>query len=113
MRKVILVGLLTMIALGANAGTKDQGSTTLRDVQPAGTVGKKHKQQYDVMFTSSMGKDYTCRTSEKKSVKATDLVVGSGATYEVKGTKGKVKTTAGKSFDCTVVRVADAPSMKP
>ena len=112
MRITLVLLLLMSVALCAHAATKDAGSTTLKDVQPAGQKAKKHKQQYDLMFISSMGKDYTCRTSEKKDVKATDLSVGSSVTYEVKGTKGKVKTAAGKSFSCTIVRVADAPAMK-
>ena len=112
MRRLLWAFLILILAVSANAGTKDTGSTTLKDVQPAGQKAKKHKQQYDLMFTSTTGKDYTCRTSEKKDVKATDLVVGTGATYEVNGTKGKVKTTAGKSFSCTIVRVADASAMK-
>jgi hypothetical protein len=109
MRKTLLLVLLMAAALQVGAATKETGSTNLRDVQPAGQKAKKHKQQYDLMFVSSTGKDYTCRTSEKDKVDATDLPVGSGATYEVKGTKGKIKTTAGKSFKCTIVRVADAP----
>ena len=112
MRKTLVLLLLLSIALWAHAATKDKGSTTLKDVQPAGQKAKKHKQQYDLMFISSMGKDYTCRTSEKKDVKPTDLPVGSSVTYEVNGTKGKLKTSEGKSFSCTIVRVANAPTMK-
>jgi hypothetical protein len=112
MRKILVLLLLMTIAVWAPAATKDTGSTTLKDVQPAGQKAKKHKQQYDLMFISSTGKDYTCRTSEKKDVKATDLHVGSSVTYEVKDTKGKVKTAEGKSFSCTIVRVANAPTMK-
>jgi hypothetical protein len=113
MSKTLVLFLLISAGLSAQAATKDTGSTNLKDVQPAGQKAKKHKQQYDLMFTSTVGKDYTCRTSEKKDVKATDLPVGSSVTYEVNGTKGKVKTSAGKSFSCTIVRVADAPAMKP
>jgi len=104
MRKTLVLLLLLSIALWAHAATKDKGSTTLKDVQPAGQKAKKHKQQYDLMFISSMG--------EKKDVKATDLHVGSSVTYEVNGNKGKVKTSEGKSFSCTIVRVANAPTMK-
>ena len=79
-----------------------------KDIQPAGTTDKKHKhQRYDLSFTSTSGRNYTCRTGEKTSVKATDLVVGSGLTYEVNGNKGKVKTAAGKQLSCTIVRVAN------
>jgi hypothetical protein len=52
--------------------------------------------------------DYTCRTSEKTSVKATDFVVGSSVNYQVNGNSGKIKTTAGKELKCTIVRVANA-----
>lgn len=106
MRKIFLVFVALMIAVSASAASKETGSTTLKDVQPAGQKAKKHKQQYDLSFIGSTGTDYTCRTSEKDDVKATDLVVGSGATYEVKGDKGKLKTAAGKSYKCTIVRVA-------
>ena len=99
---------VTVIALSALAATKDSGTTTLKDVQPAGTTDKKHKQQYDLSFVSSTGKDYTCRTSEKKEVKATDLVVGSTVNYQVNGDKGKLKTSAGKEVSCVIVRVANA-----
>ncbi len=113
MRKLILVALLTMVALNAIAATKDTGTTALKDVQPAGTADKKHKQQYDLSFASTSGKDYTCRTSEKTSVKATDFVVGNNVTYEVNGNKGKVKTDAGKQLSCTIVRVANvSPATK-
>jgi hypothetical protein len=106
MHKILVLFLLLSAALSAQAATKDTGSTTLKDVQPAGQKAKKHKQQYDLMFTSSSGADYTCRTSEKDKVKATDLPVGIGATYEVKGNKGKITTTTGKSYNCMIVRVA-------
>jgi hypothetical protein len=109
MRRSIALALLTIITLSATAGTKDSGTTTLKDVQPAGTTDKKHKhQQYDLSFVSSAGMDYTCRTSEKTSPKATDFVVGSRVNYQVKGNNGKIKTTAGKELTCTIVRVANA-----
>ena len=114
MRGTMILGLLMMVTLNAVAATKDSGSTVLKDVQPAGTTDKKHKnQQYDLLFASAAaGKDYTCRTGDKTKVKATDLAVGSNITYQVNGNKGKVKTSAGKQLDCTVVRLAntsDAP----
>jgi gentisate 1,2-dioxygenase len=111
MRRFILFALLTMVTLNATAGTKDKGTTVLKDVQPAGTTDKKHKhQQYDLSFATQSGKDYTCRTGEKTSVKATDLAVGSSVTYEVNSNKGKVKTSAGKQLDCTIVRVVNVPA---
>lgn len=109
MRKLIVFTLLIMGSLSAVASTKDSGSTTLKDVQPAGTTDKKHKhQQYDFSFVSATGKDYTCRTGEKTSVKATDFVVGSSVNYQINGDKGKLKTSAGKQVSCTIVRVANA-----
>jgi hypothetical protein len=109
MRRSIAPILLAMISWSALAATKDIGNTTLKDVQPAGTTDKKHKQQYDLGFVSSTGKDYTCRTDHKTSVKATDFVVGSDVKYQVNGNKGKLKSSAGKEVSCTVVRVALAP----
>ena len=105
---------LLVIALSMTAATKDTGSTVLKDVQPAGTTEKKHKhQQFDMSFTSSTGKEYTCRTEEKLKVKATDLPVGGNITFEVNGNKGKVKTSAGKGYSCTIVRVANASGAAP
>jgi hypothetical protein len=107
MRRLNALAVATMVALCAVAATKDTGTTTLKDVQPVGVTDKKHKhQQFDLSFVSSTGKDYVCRTSEKTSVKATELVVGSNVNYQVDGHKGKVKTSGGKQLSCTVVRVA-------
>ena len=107
MRRTFVFGLMIlMLALTAGATSKETGSTILKDVQPAGQKAKKHKQQFDLRFITSDGTDYTCRTSDKENVKATDVPVGSGATYQVKGTKGKITTTAGKSYSCIIVRVA-------
>ena len=106
-RILITVTLMTTVTLSALAAAKDSGTTTLKDIQPAGLTDKSHKNQvYDLSFASSAGKDYTCRTSEKKSIKATDLVVGSNLSYQIDGDKAKVKTSAGKQLDCKIVRVA-------
>jgi hypothetical protein len=107
MRRWIAVLLMTVVVdLTASAAKKDTGTTTLKDVQPAGTTDTKDKkkQQYDFIFEAS-GNHYTCRTSPKTSVKAIDFVVGSDVKYEVDGDAGKLKTTAGKQVKCTVVRV--------
>jgi hypothetical protein len=107
MKRWIAVLLLTMVgALNASAAKKDEGTTTLKDVQPAGTTDTKDKknQQYDFIFEVS-GNHYTCRTSPKTSVKAIDFVVGSDVKYQIDGDKGKLKTTAGKEVKCSVVRV--------
>ena len=54
---------------------KDKGTTTLRDVQPAGTTDKKNKnQQFDFFFDAS-GMSYVCRTSHDTKLKGTDFVV--------------------------------------
>ena len=108
MQKLRWVVLLTiMVTLSAFAGTKESGTTTLKDVQPAGTTDKKHKhQQYDFTFDSSTH-EYTCRSNEKDKLNATDFVVGSNIQYQVSGNKGKVKSSTGKQVSCMVVRVAD------
>ena len=106
--RMIVVSLILLVALNAMAAKKESGNTTLKDVQAVGITNKKQKhQQYDISFVSTLGNDYTCRTGEKEKVKATDLVVGSSVAYEVKGDKGKVKTSSGKQLNCTVVRVAN------
>ena len=53
MKRWIALLLLTMVgALTASAAKKDEGTTTLKDVQPAGTTDAKDKknQQYDFVF---------------------------------------------------------------
>ena len=110
MRKLLSLLLSLAILSGISmAANKEQGTTTLKDVQPAGTTDKKHKkQQYDLSFLSSKN-DYTCRTNEKDKVNATDWVVGSPISYKVNGNKGEIKNTqSGKSVKCMVVRVAAA-----
>jgi hypothetical protein len=115
MRRLIALTALTMVALSALAATKDSGTTTLKEVQPAGTTDKKQKhQRYDLSFVSSTtGMHYTCRTGEKTSVKATDFVVGSTVNYKINGDKAKVKTSAGKEVSCIIVRVAHAAATAP
>jgi uncharacterized protein YcfJ len=97
-------------AIAAAAGSKIEGITALKDFQPTGSSDKKnHKnQQYDLSF-AVLGRQYTCRTVEKESLKATDFVVGSDVTYEINGDKGKLKNSGGKKIECTIVRVADSP----
>ena len=110
MRKLLSWALLIASLSGVGmAANKESGSTTLKDVQPAGTTDKKHKkQQYDLTFTSSKN-EYTCRTNEKDKVNAIDWVVGSPVSYKVNGNKGELKNTqSNKNVKCTVVRVAAA-----
>ena len=107
MRRISFL-LMTAILLtaGAFAAKKDSGSTTLKDFQPAGTTDKKHKkQQFDLSFSTAKN-EYTCRTNENQSVKATDFVVGSTIGYKINGNKGEVKSASGKNATCTLVRVA-------
>jgi hypothetical protein len=107
--------LVLMCAITAAAGNKDSGTTTLKNLEPAGTPGtqgkknKKTKQQFDFSFEAS-GKIYTCRTSEKTTVSATDFVVGSNVNYEIDGDNGKLKSAAGKQVKCTIVRVENISS---
>jgi hypothetical protein len=111
MSKRIAVLLLVMASVTPSMAKKDKGSTTLKDLQPAGTTDTKDKknQQYDFTFEVS-GNTYTCRTSPKKSLKATEFVVGSDLKYEIDEDKAKLKSAAGKEAKCTVVRVEKAPT---
>jgi len=108
MRKICLAVILLVLLVSVGvAGTKESGSTTLKDVQPAGTTDKQHKkQQYDLTFAGSKN-EYTCRTNENQKMQATQFVVGSPIAFSVNGNKGDVKSTqSGKSVKCTLVRVA-------
>jgi curli biogenesis system outer membrane secretion channel CsgG len=114
-KRIGVLLLVLMCALTAGAAKKESGTTTLKDVKPAGTFGnegkknKKTKQQYDFIF-ETLGKHYTCRTSEKTSVDATDFVVGSSANYQLDGQKATLKTDVGKQVKCTIVRVENISS---
>jgi hypothetical protein len=108
MRKTLaLLGIVLFMASLAVAANMESGSTTLKDVQPAGTTDKKHKkQQFDLSFATSRN-DYTCRTNENQKVQATQFVVGTTVNYKLDGNKGQVKSTSsGKNAKCTLVRVA-------
>ena len=108
MRKVLALFVIVLFTAAlALAANKDSGSTTLKDVQPAGTTDKKHKkQQFDLTFSGSTN-EYTCRTNENEKVQATQFVVGTTVNYKIDGNKGQVKSTSsGKNVKCTLVRVA-------
>jgi hypothetical protein len=108
MRKTFILTMIVLfLAILAFAANKESGSTTLKDVQPAGTTDKKHKkQQFDLSFMSPKN-DYTCRTNENEKVNATDWVVGSSINYKINGNKGEIKNTqSNKNVKCMVVRVA-------
>ena len=113
-RLMALLIVLITLTLSATADKKNKGTTSLKDLQPAGTTDTKDKknQQYDFSFIGS-GNQYTCRTSPKTKIKATDFVVGSDMKYEVDGDKGKLKSTSGKEVKCTVVRVERAATPEP
>ena len=106
-RKVLALTVIGLfLAILAFAANKESGSTNLKDVQPAGTTDKKHKkQQFDLSFSTAKN-EYTCRTNENQSVKATDFVVGSTIGYKINGNKGEVRSASGKNAKCTLVRVA-------
>jgi hypothetical protein len=106
MSRWMAVLLLTMACVTPSVAKKVTGATTLKDLQPAGDTDTKDNknQQYDFVFEAS-GNRYTCRTSPKKSLKATDFVVGGDVKYEVDEDKAKLKNAAGKEAKCTVVRV--------
>lgn len=108
---IVMVLIVSSLALAAK---KESGSTSLTNVQPAGTTDKKHKkQQYDLTFSTTMN-DYTCRTNENEKVNATDWVVGSPINYKINGNKGEIKNTqSNKNAKCLVVRVAAAGSAAP
>jgi hypothetical protein len=114
MRKLLTVSLLIIVTLPVAAAPKDKGKTTLKDVQPAGTTEKNHKHlQYDLSFSTTSGKDYTCRTKENEKPNATQMVVGSDISYQIGGNNGKIKLANGKDLDCTIVRVANSPVATP
>ena len=112
MRRLTVLILLMTFTLSAAAGTKDKGTTVLKDVQPANSTHKKDKnQRFDLSFVTTSGKDYVCRTEAKTKIKATELIVGSTVIYEIQNDKGKLKTANGKKLNCTIVRVANAEAV--
>jgi len=107
--ELILLLLLTC-SLTLSGASKQKGSTTLKDLQPAGTTDKKQKNQiYDFLFTTD-GNNYTCRTSYDTKLKATDYVVGDAVRFEIDGDKAKLKNASGKEVKCRIVRVEKATS---
>jgi uncharacterized protein YcfJ len=111
MQKVTLATIfLCLISLPAFAGKKLEGTATLKDFQPYGVKDKEHKHQaYDLAFQSA-DKSYTCRTNPKKSMNATDFVVGTDVRYKIDGNKAKIKTTQNKEVECEIVRVEATPA---
>jgi len=61
-------------------------------MQPYGTKDKEHKHTaYNLSFAAE-GKNYTRRTDSKKSVNATDFIVGAEMAYEMNNQKVKIKS---------------------
>ena len=111
MRKWSLVLLVVLIGAipAVSDSTKLKGTGSLKDFQPAGDTSKKDKnQQYDFIFVAS-GTQYTCRTSYKTKLKATDFPVGSDIKYQIDKDKGEVKNMSGKGTKCSIVRVEKLP----
>ena len=110
MRYVNCAVLLLVLCVPFAMAKKEKGTTTLKDVQPAGTTDKNKKnQQFDFSFDAS-GMSYVCRTSHKTEVQATDFVVGTNLTYQMDEHEGKLKNASGKQVKCTVVRVEKLPA---
>jgi hypothetical protein len=96
--------LLLLLAMPTFAADKQKGTTTLKDIQPAGTDKDHKRQQFDFFFDAS-GTKYTCRTKDDAKLKATEWPVSSNITYEIDKEKAKVKNNKGKQVECTIVRV--------
>jgi len=109
MKKQTLAAVLLITAtLPAFAGDKLQGRTILKDMQPYVTKDKEHKNTaYELSF-SAEGKHYNCHTDPKKSVNATNFVVGTEMRYEIDKQKVKIKTPQNKEVECKIVRVEAA-----
>jgi hypothetical protein len=113
MRKAASTAILTLAILTTTLPSfadKIKGDTTLKDSQPHGTQDKQHKHQaYDLSFDAK-GKNYTCRTDSKKSMDATEFVVGGKINYEINNNKATIKTPENKKVDCKIVRVELIPT---
>jgi hypothetical protein len=105
MRKLNGILLLLLLApVSIHAGGKQKGTTTLQDIQPAGTDKDHKRQQFDLYFDAS-GTRYTCRTKDDAKLKATEWPVRTDIDYEIDKEKAKIKTRQGKKVECTIVRV--------
>jgi len=108
-KTAILAFAAIATTLSASAD-KVNGPATLKDLQPFGTTDKQHKHQaYDLSFDAE-GHSYTCRTNYKKSVDATEFIVGSQINYEIDKNKAKIKTPQNKKLECKIVRVEKSPA---
>ena len=99
------LALAAIVATLSASAAKLNGSAALKELQPFGTTDKQHKHQaYDLSFDAE-GHSYTCRTDYKKSIDATEFVVGSQVNYEIDKNKAKIKTSQNKKLECKIVRV--------
>lgn len=106
----VIFGIAIGITAVPASAEKLKGETTLKDSQPYGTPDKDHKRQgYELLF-NAQGKGYSCRTNPKKSMDATDFVVGSQIHYEIDKNKAKIKTPEKKEVECKIVRVEQIPA---
>ena len=100
-----VLALAAIVATLSASAAKLNGSAALKELQPFGTTDKQHKHQaYDLSFDAE-GHSYTCRTNYKKSIDATEFVVGSQVNYEIDKNKAKIKTSQNKKLECKIVRV--------
>jgi hypothetical protein len=112
MQKRLAAALFFATSVSAFAGTKLEGTTTLKDTQPYGVKDTEHKHQaYDLSFEAK-GKSYTCRTDPNKSMNAIDFVVGTDVNYKIDGNKAKIKTPQNKEVECKIVRVEALSNLK-
>jgi hypothetical protein len=113
MHRTATIAVLALAAIAATLSAyaaKLNGSAALKDLQPFGTTDKDHKHQaYDLSFDAE-GHNYTCRTNPKKSIDATEFVVGSKINYEIDKNKAKIKTPQDNKLECKIVRVEKSPA---
>jgi hypothetical protein len=116
MHKLSTIGLLIAAMTLPAVAAKVEGTTILKDFQPAGVASKHDKHQkhqvFDLTF-DAQGNEYICRTDSDKSVNPTNFVVGSNVSYEMDGKKVKIKTADNKKVGCKVVRVAVLSPQQP
>jgi hypothetical protein len=107
-----LIAAMTLPAVAA----KVDGTTVLKDFQPAGVANKHDKHQkhqvFDLTYDAG-GNEYICRTDSDKSVNPTNFVVGSNVSYEMDGKNVKIQTSDNKKVKCKVVRVAVLSPQQP
>jgi hypothetical protein len=108
-KQMVVVVATAAIAIPALGGSKQQGTTTLKEFQPAGIPDKQSKhtkhQVFDLTFDAGTN-EYVCRTRGDKSTNAAEFVVGTSVNYEIDGQKVKIKTPDKKSLECKIVRAS-------